>query len=99
MAKLDTLPEQAIIDGLSGTIDFYLWRGIPCARGWPSKPNPRGIPEVEAHWDAFAYASRLWSQLSSDVQAAYNAQSTNSGLSGRDLMTRGFLAGLYRYPH
>jgi len=68
-------------------------------RKWPRKPDPRGIPEVEAHWEAFAYASRLWSQLTPEVQAAYNSQATQGGLSGRDLMVRGFLKGIYAYTH
>lgn len=99
MAKLRVLPSQAIIDGFKGNIDFYEWRGIPCVRKWPRKADPRGIPEVEAHWAAWSYAAKLWSLLSPDVQAAYNSQSSSGGLSGRDLMTRGFLAGIYTYSH
>ncbi|MBA7644367.1 hypothetical protein ES703_52110 [subsurface metagenome] len=99
MAKLSAMPEQAIIDGFKGTIDFYLWRGIPCVRMWPRKADPRGIPEVEAHWASFSYVSKLWSLLSPEIKAAYNSQASDGGLSGRDLMTRGFLSGIYTYSH
>jgi len=99
MAKLEVLPSQAIIDGFKGKLDFYLWRGIPCVRKWPRKAVVSGIPEVEEHWAAFAYAASLWSSLSPEVQEAYNTMALTGGLSGRDLMTRGFLSGIYAYSH
>ncbi|MBA7678918.1 hypothetical protein ES703_87198 [subsurface metagenome] len=98
MAKLLALPEQAIIDGLKGTIDYYVWMGIPCARSWPKSPGKRRSPFVMAQWPTFTYASREWSNLSPAVQRAYNVLATNSGLSGRDMQVRAYMTGLYRYP-
>ena len=98
MVVLTQLPELAIIAGFKGKVDYYVCRGVPCARKWPRSPGGRRSPEVEAQWPTFAYAATLWSQLSPEVQEAYNSMSSGTGLSGRDLATRAYLSGLYRYP-
>ncbi len=98
MAKLLALPSLAIIDGFKGTIDFYVHRGIPCARAWPKSPGKARSPAVMAQWPFFAYAAKEWRNLSPVVQEAYNSLATNSGLSGRDMQVRAYLTGLYRYP-
>lgn len=98
MAKLLVMPQQDIIDGFKGTVDFYVHRGIPCARAWPKSPGKHRSAAVMAQWPLFAYATREWNNLSPAVQAAYEHLATNSGLSGRDMMIRAYLSGLYRYP-
>ncbi|GAH55530.1 unnamed protein product [marine sediment metagenome] len=98
MARLTVLPSQAIIDGLKGSIDFYVYMGIPVARAWPKSPGKARSPGVQAGWTPFSYASQEWKNLSPIVQAAYNQIATNSGLSGRDMQVRAYLTGLYRYP-
>jgi len=98
MAKLLAMPEMDIIDGFKGSVDFYVYMGIPVARAWPKSPGDARSPAVRAQWPFFTYASREWKNLSPFVQAAYTELSTNSGLSGRDMMIRAYLSGLYRYP-
>lgn len=98
MAKLVALPHQAIIDGFKGTIDFYVHRGIPCARAWPKSPGKIRSEAVMAQWPLFSYASQEWSHLSPTIQDAFKQLATDSGLSGRDMFTRAYLSGLYRYP-
>ena len=98
MAKLLNMPEQIIVDGFKGTIDFYVNMGIPCARAWPTSPGKRRAPQVEAQWGAFRYASRLWDKLSPEVQAAYIHQAAGTRMSGRDLAQKAYIGGLYRYP-
>ncbi|GAI98357.1 unnamed protein product, partial [marine sediment metagenome] len=58
MAKLKVLPHQAIIDGLKGKVDFYLHRGIPCARKWPKSPGHLRAPAVMAQWQTFTDAAQ-----------------------------------------
>lgn len=109
MAKLTALPELAIIDGLKGKIDFYIYHptcdpesrgpGIPVARKWPRSPGHLRAQAVMDGWPAFAYAASAWNLLSEEIQAAYRALAVGSGLSGRDLFTRSYLSGLYRYEH
>ena len=98
MARLTKLPSMKIIDGLKGSIDYYVHRGIPCARSWPRSPGKHRSAAVEARWPSFTVAAQEWKKLSPAVQASYNEFATTSGLSGRDLQVRGYLTGLYRYP-
>ncbi|MBA7707513.1 hypothetical protein ES703_116387 [subsurface metagenome] len=108
MAKLLAMPEQAIIDGLRGVIDFYVnyqscdrevaGAGIPCARRWPVMRIKERAPSVQAGWPAFSAAAVLWSELSPEIRDSYKAMATGSGLSGRDMFSRSYLSGLYRYP-
>lgn len=37
MAKLKALPDLQRIKGMKGTVDFYIHKGVPCARKWPTK--------------------------------------------------------------
>lgn len=97
MATLTALPETAIISGFKGSVDFYVYMGIPVARSWPRSPGRLRAPSVEAQWPVFSYAAKEWNNLSPDVQAAYNELAQSSGLDGRDLFTRGYISGLYRY--
>ena len=98
MARLTVLPHQDIIDGLKGQIDFYVHRGIPCARSWPKSPGKLRSPAVMAQWPLFRFATQEWKNLSQAVQDSYTQFATDSGLSGRDLQIRAYLSGLYRYP-
>jgi len=107
MAKLKALPSLAIISGFRGKIDFYInhqtcdpelqGTGIPCARKWPRSPGHDRAPAVQAQWQAFSDASKLWATLSDDIQQAYIAMAEGTGLSGRDMFTRSYLTGLFRY--
>lgn len=98
MAKLAIMPSQDIVAGFKGQVDFYLWKGIPCARSWPRSPGKQRAPAVMAQWPTFIYAAQEWKNLSPVVQSAYNSMAQAGGLNGRDLQVRGYLSGLYRYP-
>ena len=98
MARLTVLPHQDIIDGFKGIVDFYIHRGIPCARAWPKSPGKLRSPSVMAQWPTFSYAAKEWPNLSEAVKRAYNELAIGSGLSGRDMQVRAYLSGLYRYP-
>jgi len=98
MAKIRRLPSQGIIDGFRGMLDFYIYMGIPVVRKWPASPGKNRSDPVRAQWPAFTYAASEWLNLSPDVQNAYRTLAGTSGLSGRDMFTRSYLTGLYRYP-
>ncbi|GAI50136.1 unnamed protein product, partial [marine sediment metagenome] len=53
---------------------------------------------VMQQWPVFTAAAQEWKKLSPTVQAAYNKYATNSGLTGRDLLMRAYIRGLYYYP-
>lgn len=98
MVVLTRIPSQAIVSGFKGKVDFYVYRGTPCARSWPRSPGRRRAAAVEAQWPRFAEAARLWTQISPAVRDAYEKMASNTALTGRDLFTRGYLKGLYTYP-
>lgn len=93
MAKLTVLPELAIIDMMKGTIDYYVHDGIPCARKWPASPGHKRAPAVEAQWDAFSYATKLWNYQSEEIHQAYAETAAGTNLSGRDLSQKAYISG------
>ena len=68
MAIIKVMPGEAIISGFRGVLDYYYYCGLAVVRKWPASPGHKRSPEVEAGWSAFTAASRLWTQLSPEVQ-------------------------------
>ncbi|MBA7588906.1 hypothetical protein ES708_30977 [subsurface metagenome] len=97
MAIIKKMPSLAIIDGLKGTIDYYVYMGVPCARRWPRSPGHRRTPEVEAQWAVFKEAAALWPQISPEVRQAYAEMAVTTDLTARDMLTRGYISGTLRY--
>jgi hypothetical protein len=91
LAILKALPEAAIISGFKGTLDFYVWRGLPVCRQWPRRRSVPFTPQEKAQWPVFATASRLWNTLDPSVQDAYNKMASGSTLSGRDMMVKMYI--------
>jgi len=98
MGRLTRMPQEAIISGFRGVVDYYYYMGVPCFRAWPKSPGHRRAPAVEAQWAAFSYAAGEWNNLSPELRRAYEELATGSGLSGRDMFQRAYLKGLYAYP-
>lgn len=94
MAKLLAMPEQAVVSGFKGVIDFYEYMGIPVARKWPRSPGHKRSPAVEAQWPVFTDAVNLWNQLSEEVKETYRKLASGTGMSGRDLFIKGYIGGL-----
>jgi hypothetical protein len=93
VARLLAMPQQEVIDGFKGSVDFYEWKGIPVARRWPRSPGHNRVAAVQAQWAAFSEAQSAWSTLDPDVIAAYNAMAVGTDYTGRDMMTVGYIAG------
>lgn len=98
MAVITSMPQEAIISGFRGVLDYYYYMGLACVRRWPRSPGHLRTPAVMSTWAAFADASRLWGQLSPTVQRSYEEMATGTGLTGRDMFQRSYLKGLYAYP-
>jgi len=98
MGKMASMCSQAVIDGLRGKVDFYVYKGVPCFRMWPRSPGKKRTPAVMAGWVPFTSATRLWNDLSPYVREQYIKMAGTSGLSGRDMFMRSYLKGLYRAP-
>ena len=94
MAKLGAMPQQAIIDQFKGQIDFYYYKGTPCARKWPIYP-PRWRSEQEQQTQKdFAYAAALYKQMSPSVITAYQALPQTGTLTWRDWIVRSYISGI-----
>ena len=98
MAKLNAMPSQAIVDGLAGCVDFYLWRGIPCARKWPRcTAIPRTTGEQLAAAE-FAYINKQAKNVPPNIQATYIELAAASSLTWKDWLTRLYLSGSSSLP-
>jgi len=91
MAVLNAMPEMDIISGYRGIVDFYVCRGIPCARRWPRKKLHPPTPAEAIHWPVFSDAVKEWNSLSQEVRDAYKAMASGSTLSGRDMMVKMYI--------
>lgn len=98
MAKLHALPELSIISGFKRSIDYYIHRGIPCARKWPThRPRIRS-PQELATTTAFTQATQLYTSLAPEVIAGYQAIAEGTPLTARDLFMRSYMTGLFQPP-
>ena len=94
MARLTALPEQAIIDGFKGTVDFYYNNGIPCARKWPHWAKRKPYPAERANQEAFAYAAKMWKDLPEYLKLLYIDMSAGGRFSGFDVYMKCYMCGL-----
>ena len=99
MAKLETMPHEAIVSSFKGVVDFYFWMGIPVARSWPLIPPYTRSAAEEATHVPFVRAVALWPLLSPEVQRAYQTMAIGSALTNRDVFTKSYISGVYRNPH
>lgn len=95
MARLTKLPSKAIVNKFKGTIDFYYWKGMPCARSWPRWP-PRvpTAPEL-ANQELFAYAMRQSKLLLPVIRQAYLDLCYGTPYRWQDLFCMGYICGFH----
>ena len=98
MAKLAVLPEQAVIDGLKGTLDYYVLhlnpseeKGIVCVRTWPRYRSEAYPESSKVTQPFFAYVNQMAAFISPEVQQAYEQMAAGTGLSWKDMMVRCYL--------
>ena len=96
MARLTKMPSQAIIDGFKGAVDFYLWKGIACARKWPVwRPRAPHYEEWLNQSD-FARINQAASSLPEEIITAYKQLAQGTPFTWKDLLVRTFMRGLWR---
>lgn len=91
MARLNALPSVDTISGYRGTIDYYVWLGLPCARRWPRWKIKTRSAALQSQWPVFRDAVSLWNELSPEVRDAYKSMASGSTLSGRDMMVKMYI--------
>lgn len=82
-----------IISAFKGTVDFYLWKGIPCARAWPHWPKREPTPQERANQQTFAYAAKAWALLSEYLKEMYRQMAAGTDWTARDIFTRCYISG------
>lgn len=85
MARIHALPAESIIRGYKGTLDFYLWRGLPCVRAWP---RWRPALQSEASKNAallFGAIIKGYSLLGEGPLVAFREAAADQPRSARDI--------------
>lgn len=93
LVKLQVLPQQAEIDRLAGVVDFYAYKGQPCARKWPHWPKRVAYAREKANQDRFGYAIHAWNTLPEYIKQMYRNMAAGTSLTARDLFMRSYING------
>ena len=95
MARLKNLPSLDIIRGFRGCIDYYLWKGVPCARSWPRfRPENWGAPSRAAA-ELFGAVVTAWSLTGSTPKSLYNTDARDQPRTARDIYVSAVLGHLH----
>jgi len=98
MPKLKNLPALDIIHGLRGTIDYYLWKGIPCARKWPVNPKSHHSSATIAAAQTFGEISAAFSLIGATPLAAYTEDAADQTRTPRDIYMAAKFGNLHTHP-
>lgn len=94
MVVLKALPDEDRISSLRHGIDFYVYRGTPCARRWPRKPRGPRAATTQAMISAFRYAVYMYSKLSPAELEAYKNLARGTDLTPREYFMRAYMGGI-----
>lgn len=93
MTKLDKLPDQEKIDQFKGTIDYYLWKGIPVARRWPKWQPRESTPAEASNQAAFKYINQIFQSLPPVIQDAYRQMAAQTTRTNKDVAVSLYMMG------
>lgn len=88
------MPSKAIIDGLKGKVDFYLFRKTPVARKWPVWHPRDPTPAEASNQQAFAYINRVAKDLPVFVIDQYKRMAESTPFTWKDLLVRAYMKGI-----
>lgn len=95
MARLTALPSINIIRGFKHTLDFYLWKGLPCVRSWPHTPPHRRTPATIAAAALFGSILTSYRLVAPTVLEAYQQNAKGIPRTPRDVYVSGVLGHLH----
>ena len=95
MARLTALPSIDIIHGFKGTLDFYLWKGLPCARKWPYNPKSHHSQATIAAAATFGAVLKFYALLADTVLASFKEDAKDHTRTARDI----FMSAKYGKLH
>jgi hypothetical protein len=86
MARVKHISQETI-KALAGIIDFYYWKGIPCARKWPDWTHFKPSPRQKASMEAFKKIRADLKKLQIEVVNLWRQSCIGKGNSWVDLFT------------
>lgn len=95
MARIDVLPSIDIIRGLKGTLDFYLWRGLPCVRAWPRYRPARQTDASLAAALLFGAIIKAYSLTHGTVLEQLTIEARGIPRTARDIYVSGVYGNLH----
>lgn len=95
MARLTALPSLEIIRGFKGKIDFYLWKGLPCARAWPRYRQENTTPASKAAAALFGDILRGYGLICTEARNWFIEDAKDQPRTPRDLYVSAVLGHLH----
>lgn len=92
------MPEEAIISGFRGKLDFYYWLGMPICRTWPRSPTGPRSPNVTIRYAPFGYINSIAKYLPEYLRQQYVQAAQGTGLSWKDYLVRAYMSGISYNP-
>lgn len=95
MAVLGAPLDPVTVASLKGTLDYYLWRGVPVVRSWPRKPiQPRTPAVVNAYLEFGAIAKAITS-IPLELQEEVKAYAKYTNWTWRDWWTAAMYGNMW----
>jgi hypothetical protein len=95
MAIIDALPSIDIIRGYKGVIDFYVHRGIICARKWPKTHWESYTPAAQATAATFGQTARAVTRAAPEVIQAARDMAGGTPQTWKDVYMSILLGGVW----
>ena len=95
MARLYSLPSLEIIQGYKGVIDYFITRGIPCARRWPRYSKSRMTASALQAAALFGQIVQAYALLPANVKEELTLEAADQPRSARDIMVSAVLGHLH----
>lgn len=95
MAVLGAPLDPVTVSSLKGTLDYYVWRGLPVVRSWPKKPKMPRTAAVTAAYIDFGLTSKALSSLPIELQNAAVQLVALEDWTWKDVWTAALFGNLY----
>ena len=96
MAKLLAMPSLDTVNTLKGSLDFYLWKGIPVCRKWPRPPAHQRNSAVRTTAARFAYINNQVKVVTPEIIQAYKDIPFGHAWTWKDFMVSLWYKGASR---
>lgn len=98
MVVLKNLPDAATIRSYKGLVDFYNWKGLSVARGWPRRPRTPRAPKVRIQQEWLKQANAEWSTCHPSIKTGFSIAALRTVWTARDLFMKYYFGTIQRHP-